>query len=341
MNDSRTRNTIARERFLDAILQSAIEYAIISLDLDGLITSWNEGATRIFGWTAEEIIGSPISIIFTDDDKREGIPQREMTASLDHESGNDERWHRRSDGSLFWASGQMMALRSEDGTVEGFLKILRDRTDQREAEQRQRLLMHELSHRMKNTLAVVQAITTQSFRSAATLDEAASAITARLTAYSRAHDILLQRDWLSTTMASIVEATAVNIGLEESERFHMHGPPVEIGPQAALTFALVLHELATNASKYGALSGEAGTVDVSWRLKEEDSPKRLLFSWRESGGPEVIPPEQKGFGSRLIASSLRAFGDVTMDYRPAGLVVEIKADLRKLQYKTYAEAEEG
>ncbi|MEZ2126755.1 MULTISPECIES: sensor histidine kinase [unclassified Sinorhizobium] len=339
MNDARTKNTIARERFLDAILQSAIEYAIISLDLDGLITSWNEGATRIFGWMAEEIIGSPISIIFTDDDKREGIPQREMTASLDRESGNDERWHRRGDGTLFWASGQMMALRSEDGIVEGFLKILRDRTDQREAEERQRMLMHELSHRMKNTLTVVQAITSQSFRSAATLEDAKSAITARLTAYSKAHDILLQRDWVSTTMASIVEATAANIGVEASERLRMHGPSVELGPQAALTFALVLHELATNASKYGALSGEAGTVDVSWDIKDKDRPIRLQFWWRESGGPEVRPPKRKGFGSRLIASSLRAFGHVTLDYRPAGVVVEIEADLGKLQYETCAEAE--
>ena len=145
MNDTQPRNTRARERFLDAILQSAIEYAIISLDLDGLVTSWNEGAVRVLGWTPEEVIGGPGAIIFTEQDKQDGIPQREMTAALDQGSGTDERWHLKKDGSLFWASGQMMALRSEDGAVEGYLKILRDRTDQREAEERQRVLMHELS----------------------------------------------------------------------------------------------------------------------------------------------------------------------------------------------------
>ena len=338
MSDIKTPNTTSRERFLDAILRSAIEYAIISLDLNGLITSWNEGAVRILGWTAEEAVGNPGAIIFTEEDKRDGIPQREMTAALDQGSGNDERWHQRKDGRLFWASGQMMALRSEDGTVEGFLKILRDRTDQRENEERQRILMHELSHRMKNTLTVVQAITSQSFRSAASKEDAAASISARLAAYARAHDILLQRDWLSTTVAAIVEATAANLGLEGSNRFRMHGPSVDVGPQAALTFSLVLHELATNAGKYGSLSAGTGMVDVEWSVVERGETERLLFSWKESGGPEVKPPSKQGFGSRLVTSSLRAFGEVAIDYRREGVAVEVDADLRKLQYKSYSDA---
>ena len=143
------------------------------------MTSWNEGAVRVLGWTPEEVIGGPGAIIFTEQDKQEGIPQREMTAALDQGRWTDERWHLKKDGSFFWASGQMMALRSEDGAVEGYLKILRDRTDQRETEERQRVLMHELSHRMKNTLTVVQAITSQTFRNSATLEDAAASISAR------------------------------------------------------------------------------------------------------------------------------------------------------------------
>ena len=338
MNDTQPRNTRARERFLDAILQSAIEYAIISLDLDGLVTSWNEGAVRVLGWTPDEVIGGPGAIIFTEQDKQDGIPQREMTAALDQGSGTDERWHLKKDGSLFWASGQMMALRSEDGAVEGYLKILRDRTDQREAEERQRVLMHELSHRMKNTLTVVQAITTQTFRNSSTLEEAAASVSARLTAYSKAHDILLQRDWLATTMAALVEATATNLGIDESKRFQMHGPLVEVGPQAALAFSLVLHELATNAAKYGALSTEAGVVDVAWSVARRDGIEKMAFFWAERGGPEIDPPKRKGFGSRLITSSLQGLGEVALEYRREGLLVSFEGDLRKLQYKTYADA---
>lgn len=338
MNDTQPRNTRARERFLDAILQSAIEYAIISLDLDGLVTSWNEGAVRVLGWAPEEVIGEPGAIIFTEPDKQDGIPQREMTAALDQGSGTDERWHLKKDGSLFWASGQMMALRSEDGAVEGYLKILRDRTDQREAQERQRVLMHELSHRMKNTLTVVQAITSQTFRNSATLEDAAASISARLTAYSEAHDILLQRDWLATTIAAIVEATAGNLGIAGFDRFRMHGPSIEVGPQAALAFSLVLHELATNAAKYGALSSGTGIVDVAWSVARRDGSEWMAFSWTESGGPEVKPPERNGFGSRLISSTLQGLGELAVDYRRQGLLLRFDGDLRKLQYETYADA---
>ncbi len=124
-----------RERFLDAILDSATDYAIISMDLDGLVTSWNEGAHRILGWSEAEIVGLPASVFFTLEDRRKGVPQGEMEASLLKGRGNDERWHQRKDGSQFWASGEMMPLKDRNGDVQGFIKILRDRTDQRKAEQ--------------------------------------------------------------------------------------------------------------------------------------------------------------------------------------------------------------
>jgi len=124
-----------RERFLDAILDSATDYAIISMDLDGLVTTWNEGAHRILGWSEAEICGQPASVFFTLEDRQQGIPHAEMKASLEKGRGNDERWHQRKDGTRFWASGEMMPLKGQDGDVQGFIKILRDRTDQREAQQ--------------------------------------------------------------------------------------------------------------------------------------------------------------------------------------------------------------
>lgn len=126
------------ESRLDRILESAIDYAIIALDLDGLVTFWSEGAHRTLGWTASEMLGRPASIFFTQEDRVKGIPQAEMQAALLRDRGSDERWHLRRDGSRFWANGEMMPLRDETGAIQGFVKVLRDRTEQRLAAERQR-----------------------------------------------------------------------------------------------------------------------------------------------------------------------------------------------------------
>ncbi|KQY27824.1 HWE histidine kinase domain-containing protein [Rhizobium sp. Root483D2] len=323
----------SRERFLEAIVQSAIDYAIISMDLDGLVTSWNEGATRILGWTAEEMVGRPATAFFIQEDREVGIPQREMTAALTKGRGSDERWHLKEDGTTFWASGEMMALRAADETVIGFIKILRDRTQERDQADRQRLLMHELGHRMKNTLSVVQSIATQSLRNAASLDDAAEKLQSRISAYAKAHDILLQQNWMSATLRNIVEAAKVNIGLEGSDRIKVEGPDVELGPQAALSFSLVLHELLTNASKYGALANSDGYIEMSWQIEQRADEKYLLSSWREIGGPSVGDPARKGFGSRLIVSSLQAYGEAIIRYDPGGLVVTVEMPFSKIQFR--------
>jgi PAS domain S-box-containing protein len=140
MTNSSTHEPVKfdRTRLLEALLDSATDYAIISMDLDGLVTSWNEGAHRILGWTEEEMIGQPASVFFTLQDRQKGTQLAEMQSALDHGRGNDERWHRKKDGTCFWASGEMMPLKDENGSPQGFLKILRDRTDQRRAAEAQR-----------------------------------------------------------------------------------------------------------------------------------------------------------------------------------------------------------
>jgi two-component sensor histidine kinase len=141
-------------------------------------------------------------------------------------------------------------------------------------------------------------------------------------------------------MATIVEATAINLGLETSGRFKASGPAVELGPQAALCFSLVLHELVTNASKYGALSMDTGRVEIEWSVRDEAGDQRLHFTWQEVGGPAVAAPSKKGFGTRLVSSSLSAFGEVALDYAPTGFVLKLDASFQKLQYKNYSDAEE-
>jgi PAS domain S-box-containing protein len=322
-----------RERFLEAIVQSAIDYAIISLDLDGLVTSWSEGAHRILGWSAEEMVGRPATVFFVQEDREQGVPQREMTSALSVGRGSDERWHLRKDGTTFWASGEMMALKADDDTVIGFIKILRDRTRERDQADRQRLLMHELGHRLKNTLAVVQSIATQSLRHAGSLEDASVKLHARIAAYAKAHDILLQKDWTGATLRNIVEASMSNMGMDESDRIQLKGPTIELGPQAALSFALVMHELMTNAAKYGALSNADGRIDIVWTLEGPENQSLLTFEWRESGGPAVVDPTRTGFGSRLLRSSLKTYGEVHLEYRPSGLVVEACFHLSKVQYR--------
>jgi len=193
--------------------------------------------------------------------------------------------------------------------------------------------MHELGHRMKNTLSVVQSIAIQSLRNAASLDDASEKLQSRLAAYSTAHDTLLQKNWVSATLGNIVEAARINLGLEGSDRMKVQGPDVELGPQAALSFSLVLHELLTNASKYGALSNAEGRIDLSWMVERRDGEDYLVSAWRETGGPPVVDPTRKGFGSRLIFSSLNAYGEVGVVYEPQGLVFKIDMPLSKIQFR--------
>lgn len=326
----------SRERFLEAIVQSAIDYAIISMDLDGLVTSWNEGAHKILGWSADNMIGKPATVFFTQEDRESGVPQKEMTAALNRGRGNDERWHLRADGTIFWASGEMMALRAPDDTVIGFIKILRDRTEERERVERERLLMHELGHRMKNTLSVVQAIVTQSLRNATSLDDASQKLQLRIAAYAKAHEILLQKDWVSATLADVINAAKTNIGLHGSERLRSVGPDVQLGPQAALSFSLIFHELLTNASKYGALSNADGRIEVTWNIESHRGTEVLVASWQEIDGPPIrsAEPGRKGFGSRLIVSSLQAYGEVDITYKPDGFAVVARLPLAKIQLES-------
>ena len=577
-----------RERFLEALLASATDYAIITMDLDGAVTSWNEGARRILGWTEEEIIGSSAEVIFTDEDRRAAKPQAEMRTALAEERSADERWHRRRDNSIFWASGELMPLRKPDGTVEGFVKILRDQTERRQAdetyreaqtlntlilnssrdcifvldreartqfvspgavesmgltdasatlgmswldlwadreaarravdeakagrigrfqgcwearggtpkwwdvmvsplagaegsagrlmaagrditmqkqteirlaqseerlslalkaasmvgiwdgdlevgliygdpnfariygvdpevaaegqpmehylglihpedapaaraelenlfaagedfshehrivrpdgetcwvvargrllrtpagrpmrfsgasvditdrrmaEERQRLLMEELAHRVKNTLTVVQAIASQTLRGSGASPEAREALSTRLMALARAHELLMQGRWSEASLRALVDETARLHAHGEAGRFRVGGPDIMLGSGSALALALVLHELATNAVKYGALSVPEGKVLVLWDKVETDGEARLRFRWEEVGGPPVTPPERQGFGTRLIA---RSFGQnlsavVRLEYPRTGVTFTVDAPVAAMQ----------
>ncbi|GJD28792.1 hypothetical protein PMNALOAF_0021 [Methylobacterium adhaesivum] len=196
------------------------------------------------------------------------------------------------------------------------------------AEEQQDLLNHELSHRMKNLLAMVQSIATQTLRNATRVDEARDVLAGRLVALGRAHDLLMGAALTSTRIEPVVRG-ALQVHEDGHARFRVAGPSIEIGADRAVSLALMLHELATNAAKYGALSNETGRVDITWEIRDEPGEPHLRFAWIEAGGPPVAPPTRKGFGSRFIERGLasQVGGSLALDYRREGVACVIVAPL--------------
>ena len=189
-----------------------------------------------------------------------------------------------------------------------------------DAEDQRVLLTGELTHRVKNTLALVQAIVTQSLRTATTPAQARRTIEDRLVALGRAHDILTTASWASASITEIIRG-AMDIHGSGPHRIAAQGPELQIKARPALGLSIALHELCTNAAKYGALSNEQGRVDLSWAVLGHGPGAVFELSWTETGGPPVKPPSRRGFGSRLIEACLT--GDLSgagaPDYRPEGL----------------------
>ena len=216
-----------------------------------------------------------------------------------------------------------------------FLRNVTDRTQSAiariEAEVQQRLLNDELSHRMKNMLAMVQSIATQTMRGAADLDTARNVLANRLIALGKSHDLLLGGSLSKAPLASVIE-NALDIHRAGPDRFVLDGPTVMVGSKAALSLSLMLHELATNAAKYGALSNAAGQVAITWTTDGEGDDASVTVRWVESGGPPVVPPTRTGFGTRLIGRGLAGSFDgvVDLSYPATGVVCSISAPRRGL-----------
>ncbi|KQP52832.1 PAS domain-containing sensor histidine kinase [Methylobacterium sp. Leaf106] len=202
-----------------------------------------------------------------------------------------------------------------------------------EADEQQRILNRELSHRMKNTLAMVQAIASQSLRNVTDIEAAKHALAARLIALGKAHDILLTGQRESAEMEAVLTSALSLHDDQQPGRFHLSGPDIVIGSKAALSLALMMHELATNAAKYGALSRPDGRVTVTWSVVAADEDDTIHLTWSERGGPPVQPPTRKGFGSRLIERGLAGAvgGEVSLAYEPDGLVCRVMAPLSGFQ----------
>ncbi|HMH68613.1 MAG TPA: HWE histidine kinase domain-containing protein [Pinirhizobacter sp.] len=234
--------------------------------------------------------------------------------------------HGRQEPETVYLDLDYSPLYDDEGTPAGFFAIVVETTARiaaeraREmAEQQQQVLINELNHRVKNTMAVVQAMAAQTFRRPGADQEAAEVFTARLIALSRAHDALTRASWESAGVAEIVAEMAWPVDM--SGRIHCHGPDIRLAPHQAVTLGMALHELATNALKYGALSNDGGNVHIQWHVDGQ----HCEITWREAGGPAVQLPGHRGFGTRLIERTLgdQLGGQTNLAFAPGGVICRI------------------
>jgi PAS domain S-box-containing protein len=311
---------------LSAIVEGSDD-AIASKDLNGVIISWNKGAERLFGYTPEEIIGKPVLTLIPPELQHEepGIIDRIRNGErIEHY----ETVRVRKGGERINVSLTVSPIRDSTGRIIGASKIARDITDRKRAEEQRTLLINELNHRVKNTLATVQSLAMQTLRNTTRSEEARELFDSRLSALARAHDLLTAQNWERASLTEVV-SRALSPFRTDASRVGFSGPEVSVSPKQALALSIALHELATNAAKYGALSNDAGRIDVTWMLSPTDGDDELHLTWRESGGPTVTPPTRAGFGSRLIQRNLarELGGDAQIEYRPEGVVASISTPL--------------
>jgi two-component sensor histidine kinase len=220
-------------------------------------------------------------------------------------------------------------IKDDDDCVTHIFVQGSDVTERVLAERRQKLLMNELNHRVKNTLATVFSLATRTLKEADSLPVASEKLRDRIIALSRAQDVLTSESWDGADMRAMVEAALRAHGDPGGGRFSIEGPEVALSPRAVMSLSLAVHELSTNAAKYGALSTEGGRISVLWQLEDRNNTPTLLFRWTESGGPPVQPPHRRGFGSTLIERGLamELGGTAVIDYPPSGVVFTLETAL--------------
>jgi len=306
-----------------ASIVSSSQDAILGIDLDLTVTDWNDGAEKLYGFARDEIVGKSVTALIPPDRLDEEARIIEQIKAGGHVEPH-ETVRMNKDGRPVDVSLSVSPIHDARGRVVGASKIARDISDRKAAEQAQKVLIGELNHRVKNLLATVLAIARQTFRNVEDLDASRSSFEARLLNLAKAHDLLTTSGWEKASLQQVVENALAPFS---SSRIDVEGPPLKLQPKAAVAVALILHELATNASKYGALSTPDGRVSVTWTI-EDEGEARFRLSWREAGGPPVVAPARKGFGSRLIESMVfQLDGTFELTYEPDGVSCRIDAPL--------------
>lgn len=306
------KNDLATAR-LAAIVDSSDD-AIVGKNLNGTITDWNHAAERLFGYAAEEAIGRNISLIAPPERRAEMqniLARIARGEKVDHY----ETQRRRKDGTLVDISVTVSPIRDASGRVVGASKIARDISERRHAEERLHLLMRELDHRAKNVLAVTQAMLRLTH--ADTVPDYVNALEGRIRALARVHSRVAENRWNGAELRALAAAD-IEVFSEAGGRMTAEGDPVWVSPAAAQVIAIVLHELSTNAAKYGALSTDEGSVAITWH---REAGGDLRLAWCEDGGPAVSEPQRRGFGAQIIERGIpdQLGGTAELTWSPSGL----------------------
>jgi PAS domain S-box-containing protein len=292
---------------------------------DNPIIFANNAFLKLTGYDRDELLAQSFNFLLANPTDRHALDEIEA-AFAGKEDCADIRY-RHKDGSTFCATIFVNPVRDKDGKIyEHFLSLV-DTTKHERAREHAAMLIDELNHRVKNTLATVQSIVAQAVRNSSDPQIVRESIETRLAALSRSHDLLGREKWEGAGLRDLVRESLAPFSVTEgrTERFTIEGEKVRLSPKAALALGIAFNELATNAVKYGAFSNEAGSISIKWLLDHRPEGRWLHLNWREKGGPPVTPPTRKGFGSRVIEQGLshELGGKVELDYRPAGIVCTI------------------
>jgi len=325
-------------------LRATYEHAfagIAEVSPDGRFVRVNERFCDLTGYSRPELLARSFWEIGHADDndaERERF-RRHMAGEIEIYTVEQRYIHQ--EGHLVWV--ELSASRVVDGAGRPLygIRVVHDVSQRKRGEQQQLLLINELNHRVKNTLATVQSIVAQMTRSGGSAADVRRGVEGRLLALSAAHDVLTQESWEGADLREVVGRAAAPFAGGRHQSFHVSGPPVRVTPAHTLALSMALHELATNAAKYGALTTEQGRVDVAWRLAGDEG-EILEIEWREREGPLVTSPDTRGFGSRLLLQGLAQDldGHVQLEFDPEGVRCLISAPLRRVQAEAPGELPE-
>ncbi len=289
---------------------------------DNPIVFANDSFLKLTHFTREEILGTSFKSLMARGTETAAMAEIEaaFAGTADEEL---EVCYKRRDGTSFWASVFISPVYDEpENVVQHFISLI-DFTKLHEKQEHAEMMVDELNHRVKNTLSTVQSITRQALRASDDPNVVGRLIESRLFALSRSHDVLTHNNWQGAQLRDLVIAALkpFEVAKGHAERCQIEGEDIRIEPKVALALGIAFHELATNAIKYGSLSNDVGTVLITWDTEVRPTEKRLVLSWREKGGPVVVPPTHRGFGSQVIERGLayELGGEVRLDYLPEGL----------------------
>lgn len=297
-------------------------------DYDGGVVEWNRGSEELYGFSRQEALNQPKDKLL-----KTVVPGSSFEALkaglLEHGNWSGELNQTTKDGRQLTVEGRIQLVPVEGRRL--VFESTRDITERKQWEARQRLLLSELAHRMKNTLSVIQAIARQTLRTSKSNEDFIQHFDGRLAALSRAHSLLVESNWRGADLAALARQELEPYTGERRDRLRLDGPPVILPADLATPVGLVLHELATNSTKYGSLSKQGGTISLSWSLDHRTDPEILSVLWAEGGGPTVESPRRSGFGSLLIENCIPG-AIVNREFRAEGLVCKIDLPLPRVAH---------